>query len=366
MKMVFISNYYNHHQKELCENLNNELDGSFLFIETGKMTEERIKLGWSAERNTSFVETYSQSHSKIIEAAEIVIWGDAPFYTVKKRLFNNKLTFRYSERIFKEKPGIFRFYAHLFRAYYRYERFSNLYLLCASAFASFDYQKLHCFKGKAYKWGYFPEFIETNSIVSTTKSKIEIIWVGRLISWKHPEMMINIANRLIKKMDNFHISIVGIGDLYSSMQEHIKNDNLQEHVTLYGSLSPYDVRRKMCQADIFVSTSDQNEGWGAVVNEAMNSRCAVVVSDMVGSAPYLISDGNNGCLFNNLDENDLYTKLFDLITDDTKREKYANNAYNSIEKCWNGRVASQRLIELSAKLLAGEDTPFKEGPCSKA
>ena len=32
----------------------------------------------------------------------------------------------------------------------------------------------------------------------------------------------------------------------------------------------------MEQADIYLFTSDRNEGWGAVANEAMNSACAMV------------------------------------------------------------------------------------------
>ena len=36
------------------------------------------------------------------------------------------------------------------------------------------------------------------------------------------------------------------------------------------------------------------EGWGAVVNEAMNSGCAVVADHMIGAAPWLIRQGENG------------------------------------------------------------------------
>ena len=43
-----------------------------------------------------------------------------------------------------------------------------------------------------------------------------------------------------------------------------------------GALKPADVRKEMERADIFLFTSDYKEGWGAVLNEAMNARCAIV------------------------------------------------------------------------------------------
>ncbi|HEU5339970.1 glycosyltransferase family 4 protein [Edaphobacter sp.] len=49
-------------------------------------------------------------------------------------------------------------------------------------------------------------------------------------------------------------------------------------------------------ASIFVLPS-QHEPWGLVVNEVMNAGRAVIVSDDVGCAPDLITDGVEGCVF---------------------------------------------------------------------
>ena len=46
MKLAFISNYCNHHQKPLFDQLYAKIDQNFLFIETEKMDEERTQLGW--------------------------------------------------------------------------------------------------------------------------------------------------------------------------------------------------------------------------------------------------------------------------------------------------------------------------------
>ena len=52
----------------------------------------------------------------------------------------------------------------------------------------------------------------------------------------------------------------------------------------------------MEKSEIFLFTSDKGEGWGAVLNESMNSACAVVASHAIGSVPFLLKDGENPSL----------------------------------------------------------------------
>src|SRR6202012_393370 len=49
-------------------------------------------------------------------------------------------------------------------------------------------------------------------------------------------------------------------------------------------------------ADVFVLPS-RHEPWGLIVNEAMASGCAVIVSDEVGAHADLVTDGVEACVF---------------------------------------------------------------------
>ena len=49
-------------------------------------------------------------------------------------------------------------------------------------------------------------------------------------------------------------------------------------------------------ADTLVLSSE-NEGFGVVVNEAMNARCAVIATDKVNSGPDLVQEGRNGFIY---------------------------------------------------------------------
>lgn len=52
MKLIFVSNYFNHHQLPFCDALYELLEGDFCFLQTQPMEEERVKMGWPG-RGTS-------------------------------------------------------------------------------------------------------------------------------------------------------------------------------------------------------------------------------------------------------------------------------------------------------------------------
>ena len=45
MKVVFVSNYINHHQIPFCNAMREQLSEDFFFVQTEPMAEERIKMG---------------------------------------------------------------------------------------------------------------------------------------------------------------------------------------------------------------------------------------------------------------------------------------------------------------------------------
>ncbi len=82
----------------------------------------------------------------------------------------------------------------------------------------------------------------------------------------------------------------------------------------------------MERAEIYLFTSDRQEGWGAVLNEAMNSGCAVLTSHEIGATPYLVKDGENGIVFKSRDQKDLNRRLYELM-ENGKAESLGRAAY---------------------------------------
>ena len=130
-------------------------------------------------------------------------------------------------------------------------------------------------------------------------------------------------------------------------------------------MSPEQVREKMEKADIYLFTSDRNEGWGAVLNESMNSACAVVANKEIGSVPYLIKDGENGLIYNRKKRGDIVKKVLKLIEDKDLKTKLQNNAYKTLITTWNAESAADRLLDLIDCINSGKPTKYEEGPCSR-
>ena len=130
--------------------------------------------------------------------------------------------------------------------------------------------------------------------------------------------------------------------------------------------SPEGVRKHMDKADIFVFGSNFYEGWGAVMNESMNSACAVVVSHAVGSAAYLVRSGENGYVYKFADVDELTEKIKKLVCDQALRESFGREAYKTVTELWTADVAAERFINLCRAISAGEDylSLYECGPCS--
>ncbi len=376
MTYVFVSNFFNHHQKSFSEVMNTLTGNKFYFIETGAMSDERKKLGWAICSYPAYVKRLYESDEsyrfcgEIIDNAEVVIAGSAPEDCIKNRLKNNKLTFRCSERIYKNGYQWYKLPKRLISFYLKSGRYKNLYMLCASAYTATDFAKTRTFIDKNYKWGYFPEAKRYDNIerLIQDKKSASILWVARIIEYKHPEVPLELARRLKQDGYSFNINIIGSGILEEQVKQMIEEYHIDDCVHILGSMSPENVRIHMENSCIFLFTSDRNEGWGAVLNESMNSGCAVVASHAIGSVPFMIKDKINGFIYKNGDMDDLYTKVKYLLDNHEERHALAIKAYETITEQWNAENAASRLIQLSQTILKGDKRPnlFNDGVCSKA
>ena len=131
----------------------------------------------------------------------------------------------------------------------------------------------------------------------------------------------------------FEINMIGSGVEEKEIKELVQKNGLEKYIHLLGVMHPEKVREYMEQSQIFVFTSDQQEGWGAVMNESMNSACAVVADRRIGSVPFLIQNGINGFAYGCKQE--FFERVEHLLNDDLLRTKISTEAYRTIQEIWN-------------------------------
>lgn len=380
MKVAFYSNFMNHHQLPFCLAMDRLTNGQFTFVATTPVPQERLSMGYhDMNKAYPFVLTTYDSEENLKAAMElaidsdVIVTGSAPEVYTQIRAETNKLTFRYSERIYKR--GLWQVLSPRgLKAMLKHHRkYINkpVNMLCASAYTSFDYGLTGSYRNKTYKWGYFPEVKKQNieELIARKRGnrKVQILWVARMLKWKHPEVAIDVAERLKNAGIEFELKLIGNGVLESQVTEWIREKHLEDCVHMLGAMSPEQVRDHMEAANIFLFTSDFNEGWGAVLNESMNSGCAVVASHAIGSVPFLIENGKNGFIYRNGDMDNLYERVIKLIENPEFREQMGRNAYQTLVEQWNADVAAGRFLALTQAMLDGNTTDlYSDGPCSRA
>lgn len=371
MKLIFVSNMLNHHQYALCKAFQKHFDDFKLVT-----TEKTVGIGYQTAQDADFVLHYENTENKafieqLIRTADIVLFGSCPAALIALRMNENKLSFLFSERFFKK--GVWRRWIPRTRKAVRRRiadyRDRNIYALCASAYLPYDLSFFRFPEEKIYQWGYFPATKSYDDIDSlmTAKQPASLLWAARMIDWKHPEAAVQVAKRLKAEGYRFTLDMIGDGNMHASVKQMIEDNDLSDCVRLLGSLKPEEVRRHMEQSEIFLFTSDRREGWGAVLNESMNSGCAVVASHAIGSVPFLLKDRENGLVYQSGDADGLYRNVKHLLDHPDERAAYGKKAYQTVAGLWNAEVAAERFVQLASAIQAnGASDLFADGPCSHA
>lgn len=382
MKLAFVSNYFNHHQRALSDALCALCGGAYTFVATGRMRQERRVLGYGEDAVPSYVTealdraAQREAASRLLEA-DCVIFGGAPEDMLTGFLHTGKPVFRYSERLLKGESGLAAAVKYPLRRVGLHRRnpaYGNMYLLCAGAYAAADYAHFGLFRDQALRWGYFPALRVQGEDLFARKDPAELLWCGRMIGWKHPEEALFVAAVLYTLGYVFRLTMVGTGEMENTLRGMAEQMGLSRVVTFTGPMKPEQVRDRMEQAGIFLLTSDRREGWGAVLNEAMNAGCAVVASHAAGSVPYLVRDGENGLIYASGHTDGLVRRVRWLLEEPDRQRVLGQAACRTLSGVWNPDIAARRLITVAELALSapGEEVCravrrlYTDGPCSPA
>lgn len=379
MKLTFVSNYINHHQIPVSNELYRLLGSGYHFIQTEPVEQERLQMGWQDESASLpylklFYEEPEACRRLILDSDMVVFGGTDEESYIKPRLAAGKPVLRYSERIYKSgqwKAVSPRGLKKKYEDHTRYRK-GPVYLLCAGGYVASDFHLVRAYPDKMFRWGYFPETKHLDKEKLLEKHRdgaVSILWAGRFIDWKHPELPILLAEYLRERGYAFHLSMVGGGEMEKEIRRLAAEKGLEGEITFCGYLKPAQVREKMEQSEIYLFTSDYKEGWGAVLNESMNSGCAVLASHAVGAVPFLLQHGENGMIFESGNVKDLCDKAERLVRSAEERRRLGDAAYETILGEWNAEKAAGRLVELAERLSgcgAGKELAFESGPLSAA
>lgn len=381
MKLVFITNYVHHHQIPLADEFYRILGEEYKYVATDALPEWLIKGGYDPSISRPYVirayenDLKRQDAKQLVNDADVVIVGSAPEEYVEKRIEAGELTFRYSERWFKKKPWFLSGPHAWFNLWHDHIRYRNkpLYMLAASAYTCRDVNAVGAYKNKVFKWGYFtkvedfPLEASANFCASSEETEVHIMWCARFLRLKHPELPILLAKRLKGNGYKFVLDMYGSGTELEATKRLASELGVLDVVHFLGNLPNDEILKQMRRHEIFLFTSDKNEGWGAVLNESMSNGCAVVASNMIGSVPFLVEDGVNGLIFQSESIGSLESKVESVLTNQKFRQRLAENAVVTMRTLWSPNNAAQQFLQLVQAINNHNiNSVAKNGPCSQA
>lgn len=136
----------------------------------------------------------------------------------------------------------------------------------------------------AHKISVIPNAVEKQDLEGP-KIKNQLIFVGRLVPWKHVEAIIRSVN-LARKKKPWHLVIVGDGPDKKRLVHLVEQLQARRWVRFTGALSQGQSRRKISQSQALILYSSY-EGLPHVILEAMLAKTAVIASDIPGNREVL-------------------------------------------------------------------------------
>lgn len=132
-----------------------------------------------------------------------------------------------------------------------------------------------------------PQYLYCGSL----SARKEPLTIARALSWLKQSFMGN-------------VKFIGDGPLRHELEKYIVQNKLDNVVELLGTKPQTEVPMYMQQADVLILPSIY-DGWGAVVNEALQAGCYVICSDACGASDLLNSEKRLGMVFHRGDANEL-------------------------------------------------------------
>jgi glycosyltransferase involved in cell wall biosynthesis len=187
--------------------------------------------------------------------------------------------------------------------------------------------------------------------------EVVLISVGRLISGKGFEFLIDGFNEAIKKVQNLKLIIIGDGVLKAKLEKKVAELKIQDKVIFAGRINHKELPKYYSTADIFLLLSSY-ENFSNAVLEAMSCETPIIATN-VGGFPLQIKDAINGFLVNYGDLESLKEKIIYLAKNPNIRERMGKlNRQEVIEK-YSWKETAEKVMSLYEKVRKNRDNNRK-------
>lgn len=142
-----------------------------------------------------------------------------------------------------------------------------------------------------------PKRAELQDELGIAPERPVILYASKLIRRKNADQLLEAFLQLRKRITpSPYLLIVGDGELREMLERRTAESDATDDVRFTGFRNQSELPRFFDLSSVFVLPA-RHEAYGLIVNEAMASGLAVVVSDDVGCADDLVFNGENGYVY---------------------------------------------------------------------
>jgi glycosyltransferase involved in cell wall biosynthesis len=330
MKILILTDIFNHHLSPFFDFIRKKYGAknvTYIYItdQISLIYDDKIKFDCIKLSNLSI-----NNFDDYFFNSDIVYFSVRKFlYKAIKRSKKNKTTFYFSERWFKPEFYFLKILnpltwlnLHNLNNNFKYNSF---YYLAQGQFAKNDITKFIGRKKNILDFGYFNSDINLKNNVHYIFYK-KIIWIGRTIKWKNIKLFLNAIKSIDNLYNDLEFTIILVTNKVDYYNNLILNFNFKNKVNIYFNLDHKDVIDILSKNDLLIITSNSNEGWGYVANEAIESRVNIISSDEIGAVNIMLYNFENSITFNSGNLTDLIFKINFYLQSDFIRNKIRHHA----------------------------------------
>jgi glycosyltransferase involved in cell wall biosynthesis len=155
--------------------------------------------------------------------------------------------------------------------------------------------------------------------------------VAALRPEKNHEMLIKVAQRVVRELPETQFLIIGDGPCRLALERSVRELDMEGNVRFLGTRA--DVPRILTITDVFALTS-HNEANPISILEAMSVGRPVVATN-VGSIHEAVEDGVHGLLVPRDDEQAFAVRLLELLHDPLRAKDMGAAARKRVVECWS-------------------------------
>jgi GalNAc-alpha-(1->4)-GalNAc-alpha-(1->3)-diNAcBac-PP-undecaprenol alpha-1,4-N-acetyl-D-galactosaminyltransferase len=182
--------------------------------------------------------------------------------------------------------------------------------------------------------------IKSLSLNNSSKRKNIILNVGRFISTKNQELLLNYFYEI--ENEDWELWYVGEGPLLESVKQRTIELDISSKVKFLGNQK--NIEKYYTQSKIFAFTST-SEGFPNALGEAMGAGCACISFDCISGPSDLITNNVDGILIKTNQHEDFKTRLMELMHSEFKINYLGTNAIEKITTNYSEELISYKYFD---------------------